>query len=96
MTTPKLPEILDVTVDEEDMRKGLRGYPTSCPIARAVKRQVPGVYVSVGRSHIQFFNQETEGGFLGQYELPDQARDFIRDFDAGMNVEPISFRIPRS
>ena len=78
---------LTVKVTKTDIKNGVCGSETLCPIARAVRRQtktrvvVDGVGMTVGRLG--------HGG--REYFLPVNAEEFIWNFDAGNRVKPFKF-----
>jgi hypothetical protein len=79
-------------VTQEDIEVGEQKSCGHCPVARAIRRDVPGaeaVYVTV--SWINVYN-EHQNCFLGQ-TTPRSAADFIRDYDAGRPVQPFSFEL---
>ncbi|QGJ91969.1 hypothetical protein SEA_KEELAN_4 [Gordonia phage Keelan] len=82
-----------VSVTQEDIAKanvevqwGLRAM--KCPIAQALNRSGNGRWV-VGVSEISY----TSADVRATYVLPDEAMDFIADYDEGLDVAPISFDI---
>ena len=81
-------ETFEVTQDHID-----RGHPVeaaSCPVALAIRERYPSVMVD-----------GTEAGYGAYYgysderwvTLPEDVRWFVREFDSGKPVEPISFEI---
>jgi hypothetical protein len=94
-----------IHVTQEDIHNGICNNPESCAIALALSNELNGCsYVQVDSSEeiiISF-----EGG--GEYEVfkngydvyinPDhksELHDFIRDFDDGKKVKPMSFIIDK-
>lgn len=79
--------ILWINVTPDDIAFGTPRSGLSCPIARAIKRELPpGVNVSVG----------VETGMvsgLGVFHLPEKAREFIQRLDRRLSVKPIVFSI---
>jgi hypothetical protein len=80
-----------VYVSQKDIDNGTPSDPTSCPIARAIKRRYPQLdYVLVeGESATlgdDFTDNET-------FWLPGIAIRFIEDFDARKPVEPFEFEL---
>ena len=78
---------LDVT--EADILEGKRNLADCCPIALAIRRRYPysSNYVPVEVS----CSQARIKGIW--YDLPDEAKSFIRDFDCGRPVKPFTFRV---
>jgi hypothetical protein len=76
-----------IEVTEWDIRYGLKGNCSFCPVAiamtSALQRRVH-VAVTSGQFH------DTWGAF----RLPAEVSSFIRAFDAGNPVEPFAFEFP--
>jgi hypothetical protein len=81
------PATLPVTVTQEDIDKGVRSHPESCPIAQALRRQY-GDSPSVGLYNFRLNDY--------RYSLPEEAQVFIMEFDSRWTVKPISFVAERS
>lgn len=91
-----------IRVTQLDITRGVTGQPTTCPIARAVKRAYNwNREVQVG---VSSFSVSPAGDFDGEesqsFDLPAKAQDFISSFDSvGANpdyVEPFSFPVRRA
>jgi hypothetical protein len=78
--------MLWVEVTPDDIRHGERNDPEYCPISFAVWR-ASGIHFDVELDHL------TLPGHDGAWGLPAVARKFVREFDAGVAVEPIRFEI---
>jgi len=76
-----------VEVTAEDIMLGERQNRCHCPIALAVARAVPGVYVGVGNRIVDLINNVD----FKQVYLPKEAQEFIESFDNLEPVEPFSF-----
>lgn len=76
---------MKIKVTEKDIKYGEERCPGTCPIARAINRELPGQDVMVFKSICEINHYE--------YELPPRAYDFIEQFDAGLPVEPFEFDI---
>ena len=66
-----------IDVIQDDINRGVRGDSRSCPIAHA-------------------WNRATHGGlslFVPSDCMPDVARQFLADFDAGRAVHPFRFEM---
>jgi hypothetical protein len=88
---------IHVNVTQEDIEKGDNDC-RSCPIARAILRGYDDVgMVSVqpiGRPSVEQFRAFWEvGDTLYRADLPNEARKFIKNFDAGMPVTPFHFEL---
>lgn len=84
----RLPKKIKVTVTKEDIRRGIREDPESCPIARAVRRATGRRFVAVDEAITFDSTREV-------YNLTPQADQFINDFDRGDNVKPFKFTSER-
>lgn len=85
---------LTIEVTQDDIDKGNRVSPVSCPIALAVKRQYrsrwlhsPPNSVSVSQRGVTIDSQD--------YSIPKEARFFISDFDCDHDVKPFTFEMRR-
>lgn len=89
---------LTVNVTSDDIKNGARKDPRCCPIARAVNRTLD---IEDGVEVYEFYIQtddymDTHIGLLySTFLMPDVARQFIRDFDNSMPVEPFEFTARR-
>lgn len=74
-----------VRVVPSDIAAGIHGDCGNCPVARALSRTFQTPLVHVGGW----------GTFAGELEikLPEEAVDWIRDFDRGRPVHPIQFNV---
>ena len=82
---------LAVKVEEYHIKCASRGTSESCPIALALTPLLPaGQRASVGFGWFGIF----EGSkLLDTYELPQNATNFIRDFDNRRPVQPFEFEM---
>ena len=90
---------MKVTVTQEDIDRGYRGNSKRCPIALAMKRLFPEKDVSVGPARATICDPYTPER-VDPYEstrtrlfLPEEAVEFIADFDCKGLVEPFTFEI---
>ena len=82
---------MKIHVSQDCIKIGRIRQPTSCPIAVAIKEQIPaasGVYV---RSTVAAFNFNNQRHI---FQLSRKARQWIQDFDNLKPVEPISIILP--
>ena len=81
---------MKITVTPLDIVAGARGEPCSCPIALAIRRQIPGSdpLVTPEEVGIEWDDRRVD---YPAYDLPQEARDFIGRFDAGLPVDPFEF-----
>lgn len=83
-----MPRILNVEVTQEDIDLGVQGSSTSCPVARAINREVDGEGLDV--------DVETSCIYVTGYHLADTSdtvETFITSFDDLLPVEPFQFTI---
>jgi hypothetical protein len=77
-------QIINVTA--KHIAEGDAESSTTCPIALAISEQV------IGNPHPYVLCDSIAFGGLGwETEIPEEMQNFIRDFDAGLPVEPIAF-----
>lgn len=73
-----------IEVKAEHIAKGERMKPGCCPISLAIKDRVD---LGIG---VRVYLDEACIGFT-DFELPFEARQFVRCFDIGVEVKPFSF-----
>jgi hypothetical protein len=81
---------LTIRVTQRHIKKGKSNKPKSCPIALALKERFHRP-VKVGADKVEV-NYD-----YGQivYYLPDEATQFVYNFDGGYKVKPFSFQLIR-
>lgn len=85
-----------VHVEACDIERGKPGSATSCPIARAVRRQHASKRgVSVGRDDVVVGSRGETRRHPAVYALPAKASRFVGRFDEGKPVRPFSFVMTR-
>jgi hypothetical protein len=85
---------MKIKVTQKDIDKGLRSSCYYCPIAHAFKRAVKNNIrygCCIGSNYIV----HCPDGKWNRYELPKEARKFIKRFDHCQPVEPFSFEIKK-
>jgi hypothetical protein len=81
-----------ITVTLADITYGVRGNPSYCPIARAVRRESGYKKSTVGCDTIKLRDKNMTGRGQGiPYLMPDSAIEFRRLFDHNLPVEPFEF-----
>ena len=85
---------MKIKVTQKDIDKGVRSSCYYCPIAHAFKRAVKNnndcdSYVCT--SYIVYRPDDKRD----RYELPKEARKFIKHFDNSRPVEPFSFELKK-
>lgn len=83
-----------ISVTQGDIERGYQGSPSSCPIARAIRRHV-------GRENMDIMVRPCglTGRWMAGYRLrqtvwiPEEAGDFAHRFDNGDPVQPFSFTL---
>lgn len=84
---------MKVTVTQEHIDNGERYSPHSCPIALAVGEDTSWINrVSVGPGSFAIQHVFSEE----RYFLPKEAMQFVKQFDSGKHVEPITFEAERA
>jgi hypothetical protein len=79
-----------IEVTQEDIEKGQRKDGCNCPIAKAIKRAIPGCCVSVATRWVVL---SINGEFCGDSFLPEKALKFIADFDNFNPISPFTFQL---
>ena len=75
-----------IKVTQDDIDKGIAHQHASCPVARACRRQIDGMFsASVICTGIY------DLGTGSKYYLPNNAITFLDKFDAGKRVRPFEF-----
>jgi len=82
---------LEIAVNQVDIENGVRCDTGKCPIALAFKRAVPGALGLQVWDDDEAVSWSDETGKLWSAELPEEAQDFVINFDAEDPVEPLSF-----
>ncbi len=89
---------LTIEVRPDDIANGVRASGSSCAVARAARRaidgrdDVNGVYVGDGWMGLARVSLEESAGLVWQCdELPAVAAEFVRAFDTGLPVSPVTF-----
>lgn len=82
---------MKVEVTQEHIDKGQRREHDKCPIALAVE-DIGYKSVSVDGKSLDAWKDKVDGvkGYI-YGDLPDEAVEFIRTFDRGDKVEPLTF-----
>lgn len=90
-----------IRVTAEDITAGLQKSCFYCPVALAISRVIAGFWeaaVTESGEHFQrsadVHFQHSETGERITMKLPDEAGEWISDFDLGWKVEPIEFELP--
>lgn len=83
------------TATERDARRDCLGCPIHRAIFRAAKKLLVGrLEVIVGLTGVSIVaDQALAGSTRYHAELPDEAREFVADFDAGRAVRSIDFTL---
>ena len=88
---------MKITVTKEDIKRGIRQSPFSCPIALALERK--RVNVDAVKEGAVFLHEwedpepGCESGDQVKISLPLKAKNFIGDFDNGYPVKPFTFNL---
>jgi len=86
-------EMLELDVSQHDIDNGFPGRPGLCPIARSVRRRVPGASnVQVTNTSV-CFRDPAKYFRLEVYSLDPVGTHFIRNFDLYNKVEPLTLKL---
>lgn len=80
---------MKINVTHEDINAGKTGDCVRCPIALAIGRLMPEAHLYLWTGWLYWADK----GCPRKVELPEEARLFIRDFDASVIVNPFSFEL---
>jgi len=87
------PPVLNLRVTEEDIQQGNQGSPFYCPIARAAIKLLGDEEVVVHATG-ENLTVAAKGGTV-KYAMSRRGDQFIRRFDLGAEVKPITLRLRR-
>ena len=79
--------MIHVEVTQEDIEQASRASASTCPIARAVKRATGANRVTVYDAIL------IDGEDFEKYHTPPEAFEWLKRYDDGHKVEPISFTL---
>jgi hypothetical protein len=84
-----------ISVTPKHIASGIHRDCRYCPIAQAVKEQVPGICrVDVTETQVTYEVWGDDGIHSRRADLPPIAKGFVQDFDANLPVRPIVFELP--
>lgn len=78
---------MKISVSERDIAAGKRGECCQCPLALAILRASKREFVAVSCASVLLDT-------CYEVPLPDEAMQFVKDFDMGENVSPFEFELP--
>jgi hypothetical protein len=83
-----------IEVTENDIKFGKPHTLSMCPVARAIRRTLPGSKALVGADKVAL----DRGSLFGRtpVKVPPKVFKFGERFDAGKTVEPMSFDLETS
>lgn len=87
---------VEIEVTAVDIAEGRRGSWLDCPLSLAAARSLPGLQVRVLTKDLHIFRPAetpTCWALLAIAPLPPEAVEWVRTFDSGGEVRPISFAI---
>ena len=88
---------MEIHVTEGDIMEARghkeRGWPTTCPIALALKRKRGITWASVSRTEASVSRGSME---VITYELPPVGNEFVKRFDGGLSVKPLRLHAKRT
>jgi len=83
-----------INVSKTDIKKGVAGACSSCPVALAISRVLGRpVRVSIGGNPSHYFRFDDSESMTPKFPLPPKVRKFIDAFDQGEPVEPFGFTL---
>ena len=82
--------MIEVTVTEKDISRGVRYASLHCPIAQAVSR-CTGQYAGVDLRFVTLYDED--GDIAGRWQTPPAAANWLAAFDRGETVRPASFQL---
>lgn len=80
---------IEVEVTALDIKRGIKGDPYRCPVARALRRASCKRDVVAGMGNI-FIGPPSDRRW---WHTPADVREFIDDFDNGAEVSPMKFTL---
>ena len=83
---------VNVNLTQNHIYHGDAGECGSCPAALAILDALPGTQPDVEGRHIRL-HRGTIGGKSARVDTPQAVRNFIKDFDDGLHVEPFTFEL---
>lgn len=82
--------LINLTIEDQDIKSGVRGSRCECPVARAATRTFPWARrIEVDHSEMRVYNKCN----TTVYHLTGEASRFIYCFDAGASVLPCVLQI---
>jgi hypothetical protein len=78
-----------VRVTGTDVRRGLPGDPLRCPVARALRRATARRWAACRTTLVV----DEPGCSDRALTAPDEAEQFMRDYDHGREVRPFAFAL---
>lgn len=86
-----------IQVLPEDIRWGVQGDSHFCPVARAVRREVPAGMISVGHRRVKIWNDRPDlmenTAADKVIEFPPVIAEIIAYFDACGEMDPFGFEL---
>lgn len=80
-----------VNVTAEDIARGVKSESSLCPIACALRKiLLLGTRISVGVDDVGLYGQPH---FHGDIDLPDEAGEWVQQYDKGLPVSPFTFTL---
>lgn len=97
VTSELLPHTIELPVDDDCLRRGLRKEPALCPIALALRKLYPlATYISVGPGTACMIFSSPRGESRVLYDLGVLGRNFIGLFDNGDPASPATLYLTRT
>lgn len=82
-------------VTEEDIEAGERFDCWKCPIARSMQREFPDFITEADPTQLSLLKEDDAGveNYVWQADTPDNADQFMADFDNDNPVEPFEITV---
>lgn len=82
--------IVEINVKQEHIDKGLPNNCNNCPVALAFKEAMPDYDIVVYGQFVKLYKGKE---YLGNYELPIEAKVIVYRTDRGMYTKPVKFTV---
>lgn len=83
---------MKIKVTQEDIENGTPTESDQCPIALAIRRDLK-FKCQVDESYIVVFNNKLSIYDAMEFKTPEVCKNFIKMFDAGVEVSPFEFEL---
>jgi hypothetical protein len=86
---------MNVRVTRANINRGEAGQPAHCPIANALRKQLNGIATRVSVLADRAFVELKQNRKIVMYQsiLPKDGTNFVRSFDRGLPVTPVTLKL---